>query len=76
MKILIDVKLKSKKSMIEKIDDNHFAIWTTKEARDNMANIDIIFQLSKYFKIAKSKISIILGKTTKQKIIKIDLTKN
>jgi len=73
MKILVDVKLKSKKSLVEKISDNHFVIYTSKEAKENKANIDIIKQLAEYFNIAKSKITIVLGKTMKQKIIEIDL---
>jgi len=73
MKILVDVKLKSKKSLVEKISDNHFVVYTLKEAKDNKANIDIIKQLAEYFNIAKSNITIVLGKTMKQKIIEIDL---
>ncbi|MFA5230528.1 MAG: DUF167 domain-containing protein [Candidatus Paceibacterota bacterium] len=73
MKILVDVKLKSKQSRVEKISEGHFVVKTTKEAKDNEANIDIIGQLSKYFKVPKSNIKISLGKTTKHKIVDISI---
>ena len=76
MKILIEVKLKSRKSGVEKLEGGSFVVYTTKEPKNNEANKDIKEQLSKYFKVAKTKIEIILGKTTKRKIVKIDLTKN
>jgi len=71
MKILADIKLKSNKSGIEKISENHFVIRTLKEAKDNKANDDVINQLSKYFKVPKNNIEIRIGKTTKHKIIDI-----
>lgn len=71
MKILVDVKLKSKSSGVEKIADSHFIVKTVKEAKDNKANVDIINQLAKYFKVPKVNIEIIVGKTNKQKIINI-----
>jgi uncharacterized protein YggU (UPF0235/DUF167 family) len=76
MKILIEVKLKSKKSGVEKLDENSYIVYTTKVPKNNESNKDILEQLSKYFKVAKTRIEIILGKTTKKKIVKIDLTKN
>lgn len=71
MKILVVVKLKSKNSGVEKISDSHFVVKTVKEAKDNKANVDIVNQLAKYFKVPKVNIEIIVGKTNKQKIINI-----
>jgi len=71
MKILVDVKLKSKKSMVQKIDQNHFVVHTAKEPKDNKANVDIVCQLSKYFDVPKSNVTILVGKTTKHKIVEI-----
>lgn len=71
MKILVDVKLKSKKSMVQKIDQNHFVVHTTKEPKDNKANVDIVCQLAKYFEVPKSNVTILVGKTTKHKIVEI-----
>jgi uncharacterized protein YggU (UPF0235/DUF167 family) len=76
MKILIEVKLKSKKSGVEKLDENSYIVYTNKEPKNNEANKDILEQLSRYFKVTKTRIEIILGKTMKKKIVKIDLTKN
>ncbi len=75
MKILVEVKLKSKKNMVEKMADGHFVVFTNKEARENMANNDVLLQLSKYFKVPKSNIHICLGQKLKKKIVEIDLTK-
>ena len=71
MKILVDVKLKSKKSMVQKIDQNHFVVHTIKEPKDNKANVDIVCQLAKYFDVPKSNVTILVGKTTKHKIVEI-----
>ena len=71
MKILIEVKLKSKKSGVEKLDENSYIVYTNKEPKNNEANKDILEQLSRYFKVTKTRIEIILGKTMKKKIVKI-----
>ena len=71
MKILIEVKLKSKNIGVEKVSEKHFIVRTNKEAKDNKANNDIILQLAKYFKVSKNSIEIRVGKTTKNKIVEI-----
>ncbi len=71
MKILVAVKLKSRQSGVEKISETHYIVKTSKEAKDNKANIDVVDQLAKYFKVPKANIEISVGKTTKHKIINI-----
>ncbi len=74
MKILVNVKLKSNKNGVEKLGDGSYIVYTKKEARDNMANNDIVKQVAKHFGVGKNDVSIVLGQKMKKKIIEIDLT--
>lgn len=74
MKILVNVKLKSSKNGVEKLEDGSYIVYTKKEAKNNMANNDIVKQISKYFGVNKNSVSIVLGHKIKKKIIEISLT--
>jgi len=74
MKILVNVKLKSSKNGVEKLEDDSYIVYTKKEAKNNMANTDVIKQVAKYFGVSRDKVLIVLGHKMKKKIIEIDLT--
>ncbi len=72
MKIILQVKPGSKQNKIEKIDDTHYKIWVSTLAEKGKANEKIRELLSDFFKISKSKIIIVSGLKSHQKIIEID----
>lgn len=70
MKISVKVKPNSK---IEKVEqaDGFFLIYVKEPPQEDRANQAVINLLSKYFKVPKSRISILKGKKSRQKIIEI-----
>jgi hypothetical protein len=72
MKINIKVKTDCPFEDIEKISDNNYKIKLKSKPENNKANLELIKMLSKEFKIDISKIKIIKGKTSKNKIVNID----
>ncbi len=71
MKIFIKAKTQSKIEKVEKIDNTHFYVHVKEPPEKGKANNAIIKALSKHFNIPSSKINIISGHTSKQKIIEI-----
>lgn len=70
MRISIKVKPKSRERKIEKTD-NGYIVYIKEQPIENRANIASIKLLSKYFNIPKSKINILAGIKSKNKIIEI-----
>lgn len=71
MKIFVKAKPKAKKGKVEKINQNHFAVWVKEPPIKGMANIAIIKLLADYFSKAPSQVKIISGQTSRDKIIEI-----
>lgn len=71
MKIFVKVKLKSSQAKIIKINENNFQIFVTQPKEKGKANKQIIKLLADYFKISSSKIQIVKGEKSKEKIIDI-----
>ena len=72
MKISIKIKLKSKIEKIEKIKDNFFEIYIKEPPIKEKANKKIIEIISDYFKVSSSKIKIVSGLKSRNKIIEIN----
>lgn len=70
MKIRIIVRPNAKKPQIRKEGDTYY-VWVDAPPVKDKANRRLIEILSKHFKISKSKIRIITGKRTRQKIVEI-----
>jgi uncharacterized protein (TIGR00251 family) len=70
MKISVRVKPNMKEEKVEKVD-KVFAVYVKEPAKEGRANKSVVELLSKYFKIPKSKIVILSGMKSKQKIIEI-----
>lgn len=74
MKINLIVKPNSSKGpLIEFVSDGSLIVYIREIASDNQANDALIKLLAKHFKISKSHINIIRGKTSKHKLIEIDI---
>ncbi len=72
MKITVTVHSgASKRTIINQNDLWH--IYTFAKPEKGLANTDVIKQISEYFSVPKSKIKIITGQKSKQKIIDINV---
>ncbi len=71
MKIFVKVKTKAKVKKIIKIDEDHFVISVNAPPEKGRANKEIVKTLAKYFDTVISKIKILAGEKSKEKIIEI-----
>lgn len=69
--IFVKVKTKAKNKRITKINDDHYMISVNAVPEKGKANKEMIKALSKYFDMASSKIKIISGETSKNKILEL-----
>ena len=71
MKIIVKAKPSSKTESVEKIDDLHFEVSVKAPPVKGMANEAIRKALANYFKVSPSRVNIIAGHTSRQKIVEI-----
>ncbi|NQT22942.1 MAG: DUF167 domain-containing protein [Candidatus Omnitrophica bacterium] len=71
MRIHLKVMPGSSRELVEKIDDGKYKIYTHKPAVEGKANKASIEMLAEYFNIKKSRISIVKGAKSRDKILKI-----
>lgn len=71
MKISVKVKPNSKEGKLEKIGENVFLVYVKSPPFENRANIELLETISKYLNISKSKISIISGHRSRNKLLEI-----
>ena len=72
MKILVRAKPSSKVNSVKKLSPTEFLISVKEPAIGGKANKAVINSLAEYFKVSKGRISILVGQTTKNKIIEIN----
>ncbi len=72
MKIKVKVKPNASKNEIKEIEKDYFEIRVTVVPEKGKANKKVIELLSKYLKKPKSKIKLIRGETSKEKIFEIE----
>ena len=73
MQISVKLHPKSSKREVRKISDRMYEVYVHSVPTKNSANLELIELLSEHFKVAKSKIEIIKGSRSKQKMIAIEL---
>lgn len=73
MRIFVKVKPKARIEKIEKVDDIHYVVHTKETPEKGKANEGVIRLLSKHFSISKSNIIITSGKTSRLKIITLNI---
>ncbi len=71
MKIFVKVKPNSKKESVKRIDPAHFEIWVKAPPAEGKANAAAINLLARHFDIPKSRIKIVTGAKSKQKVFEI-----
>ena len=71
MRIKVKVKSNAKKEEIKKIDEDYYEVRVTVVPEKGKANKRVIEILSKHFKIPKSKIRLVRGETSREKVFEI-----
>jgi len=71
MKIFIKAKPSAKEEKIGKISETNFIVWGKEPPIKGQANRAIIRALASYFKVAPSKINLVSGFSSKQKVFEI-----
>lgn len=70
MRINVRIKPRSSQNKVEKTE-NGYVVFVTEPPVDNKANTAMIENLSEYFNISKSKIRIVSGFKSRNKIIEL-----
>lgn len=65
------IKPSSKTEKVEKIDDTHFKIWVNEPAKEGKANLAALKALAKHLEIAPSRIELVSGHTSRDKVFRI-----
>lgn len=71
MRVYVKVSPRSSKNEVVKVSDGEYKVKLTAPPVDGQANAALIEILAKFFKVAKSRIKIVGGKTAKIKIIDV-----
>lgn len=71
MKIFIKAKPNSKENKVEKVDDLNFIVSVKEPPVQGRANQAIIRALAEYFNVSLSRLRIISGHTSRQKIVEV-----
>mgnify|MGYP001576363688 FL=1 len=73
MKIFVKVKPSAKEEKIVQESPNQFSVWVREPAEENKANRAVVRVLAEYFKVEKSAVWIVAGKTSRTKIIEVEI---
>lgn len=71
MKIFAKAKTKAKEEKIEKMSENSYLVWVKEPPFKGLANQAIARVLAQYFKNSPSKVRLISGFSSKQKLFEI-----
>ncbi len=71
MKVSVKVKAGAKEDKVDRIDEQNLRISVKAQAKEGKANQAVIALLSRYFDIPKSRIMILKGHTSKNKILEL-----
>ena len=72
MRINVKVKLNARKKEVKQIDTKSFEVSTTATPENGKANASVIELLAKFFRVGKTKIKLIAGETSKNKVFEIE----
>ena len=74
MRIYVKVKPRAGKNEVQKISDGEYGVKVTAAPEKGKANEAVIELLAKYFRVPKSLISIVGGKSARTKIVDVGKT--
>jgi len=72
MKISIKVKPNARERRVEETGPNQFRVSVKSPARENKANEEVVELLAEHFDLSKSRVSIVSGRKSSQKIVRIE----
>lgn len=75
MKISVKVKPNAKQEKIEKVNEGQFLAWVKEKPQEGKANKAVIKALSEYFRMPQSRIILLKGQSSKEKIFEIIINK-
>ena len=71
MRIFVKVKARAKQESIKKIDETHLVVSVKEPPVDGKANLAVLKVLADHFNLNRSKISLVAGHTSNQKVFEI-----
>jgi uncharacterized protein (TIGR00251 family) len=71
MRIAVTVVPRAHHARIERIDSGALRVAVTAPAHDGRANAAVIEALADYFRVPRSRVRIVLGRTTRRKVVEI-----
>lgn len=71
MKISVKAKPNSREEKVERIDENNFVVSVKEKPEKGKANEAIRNALAVYFKVASSRVKIVSGHTSRNKIVEV-----
>jgi uncharacterized protein YggU (UPF0235/DUF167 family) len=71
MKISVKAKPNAREEKVERIDENNFVVSVKEKPEKGKANEAIRNALAVYFKVASSRVKIVSGHTSRNKIVEI-----
>lgn len=69
MRLFVKVKPRAEKEWVKKIDDSHYVVATRAVPERGMANAAVLALLGEFLKCEISRLKIISGKTSKNKVV-------
>ncbi len=72
MKISVKVKANAKTEKVERVGDGTFLVQVKEKPQDGRANYAVREAMADYFNISKSRVVLVRGDTSKNKIFEID----
>jgi uncharacterized protein (TIGR00251 family) len=73
MKISARVKPNAKQDKIERVNESHFLIRVKEKPQEGKANRAVIKALAEYFEVPQSRIVLLKGQSSKEKIFEINI---
>lgn len=71
MRIYITVKPNARQGRIEEIDEAHWKVWVQAPAKQGKANEAVVQAVADHLNIPKSSITLVFGKTGREKIVDV-----
>lgn len=71
MKIFVSAKPNAKEGSVEKIDSSHFKVSVKEPPRQGAANRAIARALAEYFGVAPSRVRLVSGFASRQKVFEV-----
>jgi len=71
MKIFVKVKTRAKVKEVIKQEESSYLVFVSEPPLKNKANLAVIKALAEYFQVSKSKVILVRGEKSKQKVFEI-----